>query len=200
VRIVPQVEKNVPVVPRLEGKPPEGYEVVDYRVDPAAVAIVGPENAARGVRRATTGSISVSGLTASRQIRVHPIPDDAAGGSVRMKDPEATVTVRIGVQEKRQERILKDVPVHARGANFEARLRPNVINVKVAGPSSLVGALDRGNLLVEVELRGLPPRDWDYQVLPRVSLVGVSRERELEVSPGARTVSVRIEPTVQEKP
>lgn len=200
VRLVQQAEKQVPVVPRLEGKPPEGYEVVDYRVDPAAVTVVGPEDAVRDVRRATTGSISVGGLTASREIRVHPIPDEEAGGSVRMRDSEETVTVRIGVREKRQERTLKEVPVHARGADFEARLRPRVIDVKVSGPTSLVAALDRGNLLVEVDLVGLSPRDRDYRLPPRVSLVGVPRERELELSPSAGTVAVRIEPRVQEKP
>ncbi|MCI0568568.1 MAG: hypothetical protein L0Z52_10340 [Acidobacteria bacterium] len=200
VRLVPQAEKEVPVVPRLEGKPPEGYEVVDYRVDPAAVTIVGPEDAVRGVRRATTGSISVGGLTASREIRVHPIPDDEAGSPVRMRDSEQTVTVQIGVREKLQERILKNVPVHARGAIHEARLRPRVIDVKVTGPASLVGALDRGNLLVEVELGGLPAREREYRLPPRVSLVGIARERELEVLPESRTVSVHIEPGVQERP
>ena len=200
IRIVPQAEKEVPVVPRLEGKPPEGYEVVDYRVDPAAVTIVGPEDAVRGVRRATTGSISVGGLTASREFRVHPIPDDEAGGTVRMRDLDETVTVRIGVRERLQERTLKDVPVHARGGTYEARVHPLLIDVRVSGPASLVGALDRGNLLVEVELGGLPPRDREYRLPPRVSLVGIPREHELEVSPAARTVSVRIEPRAQEKP
>ena len=76
----------------------------------------------------------------------------------------------------------------------------NPIDVKVTGPASLVGALDRGNLLVEVKLGGLPPRDREYRLPPLVSLVGIPRERELEVSPTARTVSVYIEAGVQEKP
>ena len=200
LRIVPQAEKEVAVVPRLEGKPPEGFEVVDYRVEPSTVVVVGPEDAVREVRRATTGSIPVGGLIASSELRVHPIPEGNTGSPVHPRDPDSTVLVRIGVRERPLERSFKDVPVRARGAAYEARLRPEAINVRVSGPTSLVAALDRGNLLVEVDLEGLRPRERDYRLPPRVRLVGVSRERELEVLSASRTVAVRIGTVAQEKP
>src|SRR5262249_10767704 len=140
VRIVRQAAREVSIVPRLEGKPPEGYEVVDYQVDPATVIVVGPEDAVREVRRATTGSISVEGFTGSRDVIVHPIPEGEAGAAVRLKDPDARVTVRVGVRERRLEKLLKDVPVRARGGSYPARVRPEFTNVRVAGPASLVGA------------------------------------------------------------
>ena len=201
VRIVRQAEKEIAVVPRLEGKPPEGFEVIDYRVDPATVVVVGPEDAVREVRRATTGSISVEGLTASQAVLVHPVPEGDAGSPVRLRDPETTVSVRIGVREKRLDRVLRDVPIHARGsAAHKARLHPEVIDVKVAGPASLVNALDRGNILVEVELGALTPREREYRVTPRVRLVGVPRGQELDLRAAGRTVAVRIGSGSQEMP
>jgi len=110
------------VVPRLEGRSPEGNEVVDYHLDPATVVVIGPENAVRNVRRATTGSLPVGGLTASR-----------------------------GVREKAAERVLRDVPVRVRGGATGVRLGTESMNVRISGLASLVGSLDRGNLVVEVE-------------------------------------------------
>jgi YbbR domain-containing protein len=202
LRIVPLVEKSVPVVPRLEGKPPEGFEVVDYQVDPATVVVVGPEDSVREIRRATTGSIPVAGLTASREMRVHPVPEGESGGAVRLQDPDCTVLVRIGVRERKLARTLRNVPVRVGGGLHARRIRPNSIDVKVSGPASLVGALDRGNLLIEVDVEGLAPRDRDYRLTPQVRLVGVPAEREdeLEITPASRTVAVSIESSAQEKP
>jgi YbbR domain-containing protein len=115
IRIVRQAEKEVPVVPRIEGRPPEGYEVVDYRVDPATVVITGPEDAVRGVHRATTGSIPVGGLTTSREIRVHPIPEADESGRVRIRDAGRQVTVLLGIREKIARRVLRSVPVRLQG-------------------------------------------------------------------------------------
>ncbi len=197
VRVVRQAEKEVPVVPRLEGKPPEGYEVVDYRVDPATVVVVGPEDAVGEVRRATTGSIPVGSLTASREIRVHPVPEGDASGRVRVKDAGREVVVRIGVREREIERILRGVPVHVRGDAAGTRLRPETIDVRVSGPASLVGALDRGNVRVEVQVAGLAPREREYRIAPRVSLVGLpaGREREAQAEPATRSIAVRIAPS-----
>ena len=202
IRIVRRAEKVVPVVPRIEGKPPEGYEVVDYRVDPATVAVVGPEDAVREVRRATTGSIPVGDLTASREIQVHPIPEADGSLGVRLRDPDRQVTVRVGIREKEVRRVLRDVPVRIRGDAPAARLKPESIDVKVSGPATLVNSLDRGNLLVELHLSGLAPREKEYRIVPRVTLVGLSAARAGEVlaEPASRSIAVWIGPRPSERP
>ncbi len=202
IRIVRQAVKEVPVVPRIEGKPPEGYEVVDYRVDPARVAVAGPEDAVREVHRATTGSIPVDDLTASREIRVHPIPEADGSSGVRLRDADQQVTVRIGIRERVAERLLRNVPLRLRGDAPGARLKPESIDVKVSGPASLVKALDRGNLLAEIPVSGLAPRDREYRIVPRVTVVGLPPERAeaVVVEPPSRTVAVWIGTRASEKP
>jgi YbbR-like protein len=199
IRIVREGRKEVPVVPRIEGKPPEGYEVVDYGVVPETVTVVGPEDAVRGIRRITTGSISVEGLTASREVRVHPVPEADTGGRVRIRDEDREVTVRIGVREKPVRRVLRGVPVHLRGKASGVRLKPDSIEVRILGPASVVNALDRGNLLVEVHVGDLVPREKEYRLAPGVSLVGLSPEaaRQIQAEPLSRTVAVWVEPRLE---
>lgn len=196
VRLVRRMEKTVPVVPRLEGKPPEGYEVVDYRVNPDSVAVVGPEDAVREVRRATTGSIPVEGLTVGREFAVHPVPESPEASRVRLKHPGRSVSVRVEIREKPARRVLKDVPVRIRGDSFSVRLAPRTIDVRLWGPASLVNALDRGNLVAEVDLSDLPPRSRDYRVAPRVSLVGLPADRaeKIRLEPVPGSISVRTGP------
>ena len=202
IRIVRQAVREVPVVPRLEGKPPEGYEVVDYRVVPPTVAVVGPDDAVREVRRATTGSIPVDALVEGKEFRVYPVVESGSESRVRLRDPGARVRVRVTIRERSVERVLRDVPLHAEGASGPARIRPEAIDIRIAGPASLVGALDRGNLRAEVSLRGLPPRDREYRVAPRITLLGVPGNRisELEVQALSRMIAVRVAPEPPEEP
>jgi hypothetical protein len=202
LRIVRQGQKEVPVVPRIEGKPPEGYEVVDYAVVPATVVVLGPEDAVRDVRRATTGSIPVEGLTASREVRVHPIPEDDSTGRVRIRDADRQVTVRIGIREKSFRRLLRSVPVHVRGEAFPIRVKPDLVDVRVSGPASVVRSLDRGNLLVEIQVERLAPREKEYRIVPQVSLVGLSSEasREIRAESAASSIAVWVNPRSSEKP
>jgi hypothetical protein len=202
LRIVRQAEKEVPVVPRIEGKPPEGYEVIDYGVVPATVVVVGPEDAVREIRRATTGSIPVEGLMASREIRVHPVPDADESGRVRVRDADLKVTVRIGIREKPLRRILRGVPVHLRGGAPGVRWKPVSLDVKVSGPTSVVNALDRGNLRVEVAAGDLAPREKEYRIPPRVSLVGLPPgiSRGVQAEPAVAFISIWVGPRSSEKP
>ncbi|HEV8337497.1 MAG TPA: CdaR family protein [Candidatus Polarisedimenticolia bacterium] len=203
LHLVRRSEKEVPIVPRLEGRPPEGYEVVDYRVDPATVTVVGPEDSVREVQRATTGSIFVGGFTTSREIKVHPYLEGEESGQVRLKeDSDRDVAVRVGIREKRIRRVLKGVPVRARGGGGPARVKPESIDVRVSGPASLVNALDRGNLLVEIHLEGLAAREKEYRLFPRVTLIGLppGSSSDLQAEPASRTVSVKIAPPLAEKP
>ena len=202
LRIVRQAEKVVPVVPRIEGKPPAGYEVIDYGVVPATVVVIGPEDAVREIRRATTGSIPVEGLMESREIRVHPVPDADESGRVRVRDAGLKVTVRIGIREKPLRRILRGVPVHLRGGAPGVRWKPASLDVKVTGPASVISALDRGNLMVEVAAEDLAPREKEYRIAPRVSLVGLPQgtSREVQAESAVAFISIWVAPRFPEQP
>jgi YbbR-like protein len=202
LRLVRQAEREVPVVPRIEGRPAQGYEVVDYDVDPATVVVVGPEDAVREIRRATTGSISVEGLTTSRDMKVHPVPEADGSGQVHIRGSDRQVTVRIGIREKPFRRTFRNVPVHVRGDAASVRVKPASLDVSVSGPASMVKALDRGNLLVEVVTDDLEPRETAYRLTPRVSLVGLppKASRGLLVEPLVDSITAWVRNRSSERP
>jgi YbbR domain-containing protein len=55
----------VSVRPDLEGRPADGFEVLDVTSSPSTVEVVGPESALRSIDAATTEPISISGATGS---------------------------------------------------------------------------------------------------------------------------------------
>ena len=176
--------------------------MVDYRVDPASVIVVGPEDAVREVREATTGSILVTSFTSPREVTTYPIAGFSGNERIRLKNPEQRVKVHIGIREESAKRILRNVPVRLRGGTVGARLKPDSIDVTLTGPASVVNSLERGNLLVEVDVDGLAPRGRAYRLEPRVSIVGVAEESasKIEIASRNGSIAVRIVPETPEEP
>ena len=121
---------------------------------------------------------------------------------MRLRDAGRQVTVRVGIREKEIQRILRNVPVRLRGGAPGARLKPESIDVKVSGPATLVNALDRGNLLAEIRLSGLAPREKEYRIVPHVTLVGLppGSSGAIVVEPPSRSVAVWLGPRPSERP
>ena len=99
--------------------------------------------------------------------------------------------VRIGTREQALERVLRDESVCMRGGAPEIRLRPEDIGMRVSGFTTLMGALDRLNLPMELESGGSRRWERDDQRPPRCSLVGIPAKLELDLVLSARTVAVR---------
>lgn len=202
IRIVRRLEKEVPVQPRIEGKPPPGYEMVDYRVEPESVVVIGPEDAVQRVQRATTGSILVDRFTSSQDVSVHAIAEAAGDRRVRLKNPDGMVKVGISIRETPIQKLLRDIPVLSMGTEFVVHSEPEKINVRVEGPPSLLKSFGKENLAVLIDLSGLSPRRRAYQVTPRQSLVGISPDRssEFKIVSTPPSVEVQVSPQQQEIP
>lgn len=83
----------VPVRPTIEGRPADGFEVVDVSPEPATVEVIGPESALRRVQEAITEPVSVDGAT--RPVR-EIVTIGVADPDLRLRMPStATVTVSV---------------------------------------------------------------------------------------------------------
>lgn len=94
LRIEQRIEQDLDVEARLEGKPPEGFEVKGVYVEPARVRVRGPRSNVEALTKAPTETISVNDRTesfTSQQISVD-IPDP----KVTALDGFVSVRVEIG--------------------------------------------------------------------------------------------------------
>lgn len=84
----PQIEREVVVEPRIEGKPAAGYEVKEILVTPSKVRVQGPASHVNALQKASTAPISIQGRKESF---------DAYGTAIYTSDPQAKTLDRVSV-------------------------------------------------------------------------------------------------------
>lgn len=99
VRVVleAEAEREIPVTPRMGGRPPRGYVVRRAVAEPGRVRIVGPRSAVQRLARAFTEPISLDGRTGSFSVRVPLAPP---AGRVRFVQ-QGPIAVQIEVAKRR---------------------------------------------------------------------------------------------------
>jgi YbbR domain-containing protein len=159
-----RLERRVPVVPRVEGRLPDGYYLLgEPATIPDSVTIYGPASVVQSFSSVATEALSVSGRRArvesSRRIEfegpwnLHAVPKE-----VRVVvDVEGTEVVT-----------LEEVPVEFRHEPGFASVtvEPTLIQLQVAGPEHLVAGLSPGDVSVLIDARGLPR--GIHQILPDI--------------------------------
>jgi YbbR domain-containing protein len=79
-------EKQVPVVPSIEGTPAEGYRVEETTLKPSKTIVTGAEGELKDIREVATDSINVTDVTESFSLMV---PINYQGKYTRLKQQEA---------------------------------------------------------------------------------------------------------------
>ena len=98
IRLEPNMESQIDVEIRFEGKLPEGYEITGFSTNPAKVRISGPSDHVNGLRKATTETVWLNGKTESfilSHVAIN-IPD----AKISLLDPN--VDVRVEISEKKR--------------------------------------------------------------------------------------------------
>lgn len=154
VRLEPIVERQVPIEPKLEGQPADGYEVYAVRPNKGSVTLRGPETRVLALQKVQTESIYLGGN--KETLMATNVAIDVPDPKVDLMDPVVNVEVEIG--ERRVEKSISGVAVTAADGS---RLQPATGSVSVLGPSSLVESLKAEDLKIVVDGNGpkleLPP-------------------------------------------
>lgn len=145
VRLERSVERLLPVEARLEGDPPEGYEIRDVRIVPPEVKVRGPQSHVEALANAPTESILLEGQRESLTLPQTAI--DILDRKVVPLDPVVNIYVEIG--EERVEKSFANVVV--RGADASRLVRPARATVTLRGARSVVAGLSSEALGVVVE-------------------------------------------------
>ena len=163
------LQKDVPVRPRLIGRPAPGFEVAEVTSEPAQVRIAGPRSRVQEIESAFTEPVSVEGA----ETTVTELVNIGLEDPLLRLEGGSRVKVTAAVREAREMRSFEGLPVVARGG--PARLAPSRVTVSVAGPASQVRGLAPGDLQPYVAI----PRDG--AVPPRLPVAV-----ELASGPGRR--------------
>ncbi len=154
LRLERRVERELEVGPRLEGRLPEGYEVLGVESRPARVRVRGPEGHVGALHKAPTESVLLEGRTENFTAAQTAI--DISDRKVVALDAVVDVLVRVG--EARVVRRFDGVAVRlADGVPGEPQ--PARVSVELRGPRSVIESLRAEEIGVVLDAAGEgPPR------------------------------------------
>ena len=160
VTIEPIVETELPVIPRIEGEAPQGYEVYHVAIVPRTVKVNAPASHIKDVANVSTESVNVSGKTEtfSQQVAI-----DTGSPNVSSEDtPKVMLTVIIG--EARKERLFTKLPVTFINVPQGVQPLPKFARVTVFGPPSVVDSLAPAEVEVIADFATLTAQSLDIKL------------------------------------
>jgi YbbR domain-containing protein len=153
VTLEPTGSAEVPIDPRIEGEPAQGFVISEMTTEPARATIVGPARRLTTTTRAVTDRVSVAGATKPVSAVVSVGIEDA---QLRVRQPvTARVTVQIepaGTRTVLSRVILRNVP-----PGRKVRLDPETVFVTLRGADRVLAAIDPASVVAYVDLAGLRP-------------------------------------------
>jgi YbbR domain-containing protein len=175
---------DVPIRPTIEGEPKPGFVIEDVSVEPASVAVIGPERRLRETRSAVTERVLIDGAdtTVVSQVSVGVLDKE-----LRLREPRLVrVTVRI---QPEGGRVIPTAQVLPRqlGAGLRFAVTPGTVSVTIRGSSAALARLEASAVDAYVDATGL--RRGKHQRPVLVDLGG--RLRVVGVHPSSVTVTIR---------
>ena len=151
IRLEEIVDRQVPIEPKLEGKPDDGFEVYSVYPNKGSVAVRGPESRVNALQKVATESIWLAGhketFTASNVALDVPDP------KVDLLEPMVNVAVEIG--ERRIEKNFSGVAVTTADGG---KVQPATTSVTLLGVASYPQALKPEEFKIVLDGRNLEPR------------------------------------------
>jgi YbbR domain-containing protein len=182
--LAPTTVRTLQIQPVLEGKPPEGYEIVGVKARPSEVTVKGPYAEIADLKFLSTIPLDVSQLTG-------PV---TLAGDLDLKTLHLTlqdlgpILVDVNVAPKIATRTISGVPVAAQPQ--KARLNPSKVALTLRGPMLELRNLKPADLKAAVDTANLSPGRHRLNVVvnlpPSFTLVSVNPgaiEARVEKSP-----------------
>jgi YbbR domain-containing protein len=134
IRLEEIAERQVPVEPKLEGKPADGFEVYGVQPNKGSVIVRGPASRVNALQKIFTESIWLAG---------HKESFTASGVAIDVPDPkidpiEPVVNVNVEIGEHRVEKTFAGVGVSTADGR---KVQPATTSVTLLGVASLVNSL-----------------------------------------------------------
>lgn len=144
--------KTVPVIPDMSSIGlADGYVMSDsVRAEPGMVALDGPEEIVARIQSVATAPVPGTNVRESTQVDVPLVPDPS--GLVELSATNVRVTVSV---ERMDERVFPGIPLLVSATDMQGlRVEPSLVDVRISGPRSAVGAVRPEALSPHVEVGG----------------------------------------------
>jgi len=144
IRLEPIVDRQVPIEPKLEGKPADGFDVYGVYPSKGSVSVRGPESHVNALQKVQTESIWLAGH--KETFTAPNVAIDVADPKVDLLEPVVSVRVEIG--ERRGEREFSGVPVSTLQGGA---VQPATTSVTLSGASSVLDSLKAEDLKLVID-------------------------------------------------
>jgi YbbR domain-containing protein len=184
VRIAREINKQIPVIISLLGKPASGFFVSDAIAQPPSVIIRGPEHVLAPIEKAPSKPIDVKGLAESFK---KPIALDLPEG-LQIVAPSGVILGKIVISEKIVIRKFKGIPVEGKNTSYAFSVTPPAIEIEIEGPVDILEKLHVENgIRVFVDLKDLKPGVY----VRRAAITLPSKAALVWVNPKIFTVKIK---------
>lgn len=144
VHLEPIMERQVPVEPKLEGKPADGFEIYAVHPSKGSITVRGPASRVNALQKVETEGIWLAGhkesFTASSLAMNVPDP------KVDLVDPIISIDIQIG--EVRKERNFSGVSV---STSQGGKVEPATTSVTLLGATSVIDSLKPEDLKIVLD-------------------------------------------------
>jgi hypothetical protein len=158
----PSAQREVPIVPAVDGRPAPGYIVGRLTSEPRRVEVIGPESAVKRATEVLTEPVSVTG--AKGQVRETVILG-LVDPSLRLKTARSAV-VTVQIVPGPLERTLRNRPVHLRNlaSGLQAQAVPAAVELGLRGSRDALDRVDADDIVAFIDLAGLGPGEYSLTV------------------------------------
>lgn len=182
------IEKEVPIKPRFDGPPPDGFELIGWQIMPHSVRVSGAESQMRDVAELSTETVSLARRTES--FTIDPVAIYKGALNLNIIDEGGTdVRLNVTIGEVRKERVLDKVPVALFGAPSRVGPVPRLVKVRLFGAASAIDAMTAADVSVAIEYDQPSPRPGQFT--PRVTIAPSYSELVTVRSVEPATVRIR---------
>jgi YbbR domain-containing protein len=153
IRLEEIVERQVPVEPKLEGKPADGFEVYAVHLNKGSVVVRGPAGRVNALQKVMTESIWLTGRKES--FPASNLAIDVPDPKIDLLEPIVSATVEIG--ERRVDKNFSGVSV---STSAGGKVQPATTAVTLEGVPSLLDTLKTEDIKIVLDSVGqtLTPR------------------------------------------
>jgi len=149
-----KIEKQVPVVLLLAGKPAQGYKITRATANPENVTLSGPETALTPVEKVRTKPVDVAGRSESFKIKTAL----ELAKNIEILPRSDMIAGEVHIEEAMIEKAFHQIPVQGKGTPYRYGINPSELSITVKGPVNFVEKLHMASALeVYVDLKDLKP-------------------------------------------